>query len=303
MTPLVTPARETRPTPPVVRGLRDIVDRHDAFILDLWGCVHNGVRPFPGVIEALRQLKLADKRVLMLSNAPRRASVIVGQLERNFGIGADLYDAVLTSGVVTWQALKRRDDPRHARLGTHCLHIGPERDLGMFEGNGLVRVTDPEAAEFVLATGPNDDGLDVPAHEPILRAARARNLPLVCANPDLEVIRGETRLVCSGAIAARYEELGGQVIYHGKPHAVTYRAALDALDRPDPARVLCVGDGLRTDILGANRAGLPSAFIPGGIHDTDLGIRMGEAPAPAAVAALLKRFGASATYVLPALRW
>ena len=209
MTPPISPARETQPTPPVVRGVRDIVDRHDAFILDLWGCVHNGVRPFPGVIEALRRLKAADKRVLMLSNAPRRASVIVGQLERNFGIGADLYDAVLTSGEVTWQALKRRDDPQHARLGTRCLHIGPERDLGMFEGNGLVRVTDAETAEFVLATGPNDDGLDVPEHEPILRAARARNLPLVCANPDLEVIRGETRLVCSGAIAARYEELGG----------------------------------------------------------------------------------------------
>jgi HAD superfamily hydrolase (TIGR01459 family) len=303
MTPLVTPARETRPTPPVVRGLRDIVDRHDAFILDLWGCVHNGVRPFPGVIEALRQLKLADKRVLMLSNAPRRASVIVGQLKNNFGIGADLYATVLTSGEVTWQALKRRDDPQHAALGTHCLHIGPERDLGMFEGNGLVRVADADAAEFVLATGPNEDGFDVPEHEPILRAARARNLPLVCANPDLEVIRGETRLVCSGAIAARYEELGGAVIYHGKPHAVTYRVALDMLGRPEAGRVVCIGDGLRTDILGANRAGLPSAFIPGGIHDSELGIAMGEAPAAAPLAALLARLGASPTYILPELRW
>jgi HAD superfamily hydrolase (TIGR01459 family) len=303
MTPPTAPARDTRPTPPAIHGLRDIVDRHDAYILDLWGCVHNGVQPFPGVLDALRRLKAARKRVLMLSNAPRRASVVVGQLERNFGIGADLYDAVLTSGEVTWQALKRRDDPRHARLGTHCLHIGPERDLGMFEGNGLVRVTDPEAAEFVLATGPNDDGLDVPAHEPILRAARARDLPLVCANPDLEVIRGETRLVCSGAIAARYEALGGTVIYHGKPHAVTYRVALDLLGKPQSQRVLCIGDGLRTDILGANRAGLPSAFIPGGIHDAELGIAMGEAPAAAPLAALLARLGASPSYILPELRW
>ena len=303
MTPPTAPARDTQPTPPAIRGVRDLVDRHDAFILDLWGCVHNGVQPFPGVLDALRRLKAAGKRVLMLSNAPRRASVIVGQLERNFGIGADLYSAVLTSGEVTWQALKRRDDPQHTSLGTRCLHIGPERDLGMFEGNGLVRVTDVEAAEFILATGPNDDNLDVPAHEPILRAACARKLSMVCANPDLEVIRGETRLVCSGAIAARYEELGGQVIYHGKPHAVTYRVALDTLGKPDARRVVCVGDGLRTDILGANRAGLPSAFIPGGIHDAELGIAMGEAPAAAPLAALLTRLGAAPTYILPELRW
>jgi HAD superfamily hydrolase (TIGR01459 family) len=303
MTPPDASARQVLPAPPVIDGLRDIAGQYDAFILDLWGCVHNGVAPFPRVRDALRRLKEAHKRVLMLSNAPRRASIIVGQLERNFGIGADLYDAVLTSGEVTWQALRRRDDADHARLGTRCLHIGPERDLGMFEGNGLERVSDPEAAEFVLATGPNDDSLDVADHEGILRAARMRNLTLVCANPDLEVIRGETRLVCSGAIAARYEELGGAVVYHGKPHAVTYRVALDMLGNPGSERVLCIGDGLRTDILGANRAGLPSAFIPGGIHDAELGIAMGEAPRPGPLATLLTRLGASPSYVLPELRW
>jgi len=289
--------------PPVIAGLRDIADRYDAYILDLWGCVHNGIAPFPGAKDGLRQLKESGKRVLLLSNAPRRASVIVEQLARIHGIGGDLYDAVLTSGEVAWQALQRRDDAQHAKLGTRALHIGPERDLGMFEDNGIVRVTDPAQANFILATGPNTDDLDVAAHERLLQDSRARGLPLLCANPDLEVIRGETRLVCAGAIAERYADLGGEVIYHGKPHAVTYRVALDTLRRPDPARVLCVGDGLRTDILGANRAGLPSAFIPGGIHDAELGIRMGEAPDPARVASLLARFGASATYVLPALRW
>jgi HAD superfamily hydrolase (TIGR01459 family) len=289
--------------PPVIAGLRDIDGRYDAYILDLWGCVHNGIAPFPGATDALARLKDAGKRVLLLSNAPRRASAIVEQLARIHGIGGDLYDAVLTSGEVAWQALQRRDDAQHAKLGRRALHLGPERDLGMFEGNGIVRVTDPAAADFVLATGPNTDDLDVAAHERLLRDSLARKLPLLCANPDLEVIRGETRLVCAGAIAERYAELGGEVVYHGKPHAVTYRAALETLGRPEPTRVLCVGDGLRTDILGANRAGLASAFIPGGIHDAELGIRMGESPDPARVAELLKRFGARATYVLPALRW
>ena len=289
--------------PPILTGLRDIADSYDAYILDLWGCVHNGIAPFPGAKDALKHLKDSGKRVLLLSNAPRRASVIVEQLQRIHGIGGDLYDSVLTSGEVAWRALHRRDDAEHAKLGTRALHIGPERDLGMFEGNGIVRVTDPAVADFILATGPNMDDQDVAAHQRVLEESLKRGLPLLCANPDLEVIRGETRLVCAGAIAQRYEDLGGAVIYHGKPHAVTYRAALETLGQPDRARVLCVGDGLRTDILGATRAGLPSAFIPGGIHDADLGIRMGDAPDPAAVAALLKRFGATATYVLPALKW
>ena len=296
-------ASSVRNAPPILAGLRDIADSHDAYILDLWGCVHNGIAPFPGAKDALKRLKQSGKRVLLLSNAPRRSSVIVEQLARIHGIGGDLYDSVLTSGEVAWRALQLRDDAQHADLGTRALHIGPERDLGMFEGNGIVRVTDPALADFILATGPNMDELDVEAHMHLLETSLRRNLPLLCANPDLEVIRGETRLVCAGAIAERYEALGGNVIYHGKPHAVTYRAALDVLGQPDAARVLCVGDGLRTDILGANRAGLPSAFIPGGIHDADLGIRMGDAPDPGRVAALLQRFGANSTYVLPALRW
>lgn len=296
-------AASSRSAPPILQGLRDIADRYDAYVLDLWGCVHNGIAPFPGAKDALRHLKQSGKHLLLLSNAPRRASVIVEQLARIHGIGGDLYDAVLTSGEVAWQALLKRDDAQHAKLGTRALHLGPERDLGMFEGNGIVRVTEAAQADFILATGPNTDDLDVAAHEKLLQAALKRKLPLVCANPDLEVIRGETRLVCAGAIAARYAALGGEVIYHGKPHAITYRAAMETLGKPEPSRVLCVGDGLRTDILGANRAGLASAFIPGGIHDADLGIRMGEAPDAGRVASLLQRFGVTATYLLPALRW
>jgi len=289
--------------PPVIPGLSAVADRYDAFIVDLWGCVHNGVRPFPGALDALRHLKAAGKRVLLLSNAPRRAHIIEQQLAANFGLDASLYDAVLTSGEVAWRSLKRRDDAQHARLGRRAFHIGPERDLNMFEGNGLVRADDIGAADFVLSTGPNDDALDVAAHETLLREARRRGLPLVCANPDLEVLRGNTRLVCAGALAQRYEELGGEVIYHGKPYAVTYRAAMPLLGNPAPDRVLGIGDGLRTDIQGAVNAGIHSAFIPGGVHGETLGIAMGEVPAAERVAALLAQFGLRPTYILPGLRW
>lgn len=294
-------ATDPSQTPPKLSGLEEACERYDAFILDLWGCVHNGVQVFPGVLDGLTRLRKAGKQVLMLSNAPRRASVVVDQLARMYSIGPDLYDAVLTSGEVTWQALKARDDAAHAALGYRCFHIGPQRDLSMFEGNGLEKVGTVAAADFMLTTGPDDDRADVAAHEPALRAGRARGLTLVCANPDLEVIRGETRLICAGALAARYQSLGGDVIYHGKPHEVTYRVALNLLGHPK--RVLGIGDALRTDVLGAVNAGIDSAFIPGGIHGGELGIAMGELPPNDAIGALVTRLGVRPTYLLPALRW
>lgn len=296
-------AAPAAPLPRLVSGLGALADRYDAFILDLWGCVHNGVAVYPGVLDLLRRLKDAHKHVLLLSNAPRRASAIVSQLDRHFGIPRGLYSEILTSGETAWQALKRRDDAEHATFGKRCLHVGPARDHTMFEAIDLERVGTVGEADFILVTGPTDDSLDVVAHEDVLREGSARGLPLVCANPDLVVMRGDEQLVCAGAIAARYEELGGKVLYHGKPHAVTYRMALDLLGRPAKDRVLCVGDGPRTDILGAQRAGLDSAFIPGGIHGPELGVRMGEAPDLRATADLLANHGTQATWILPELRW
>lgn len=289
--------------PPVITGLGAVIDRYDAFILDLWGCVHDGLHPYPDAPDALKRLKAAGKRVLLLSNAPRRAQTVREHLAQHFGIGSELYDDVLTSGETAYQALMRRDDPAHAALGKKVLYFGPARDLSMVEGNGLVRVDDVEQADFMFSTGVEDDLIGVGPHEADLRIAAERGLALICANPDLEVMRGEERLVCAGALAQRYEELGGSVIYHGKPHAVTYRAAFRLLGNPEPARVLGVGDGMRTDVAGAANAGIHGAFIPGGIHAEELGIRMGEAPAPQATSALLAQFDAAPTYILPALRW
>ena len=289
-------------SPPLIPGLSAVVDRYDGFLLDLWGCIHNGVRPFPGVLDALARLRAAGKRLLVLSNAPRRAAAVAASMAR-LGIDPALVDGVLCSGEATWQALKDRADPWHARLGRRALHIGPERDLSLFEGNGVARVTDPEAAEFVLVTGPTDDAWQLPEHEEVLQACRARGLAMLCANPDLDVIRGETRLICAGAIAQRYAALGGDVRQHGKPDADIYVGVLAMLGVRDTARVLAVGDSLRTDVAGARAAGLDAAFIPGGIHADELGFRPGAAPDAAAVAALVGRHGISPTYILPELRW
>ena len=173
----------------------------------------------------------------------------------------------------------------------------------MMDGNGLIRTTDAADADFVLTTGPNDDSFGVAEHEAILAAARRRGLKFICVNPDLDVIRGETRLVCAGAIAQRYAELGGEVRYHGKPYPSIYAMAREMLAPIDDARILCVGDGLRTDILGAAKAGLDCAFIPGGVHGVEMGIEMGGVPAPAALARVLATFKLSPTYILPELAW
>lgn len=295
----------TDPTTPAapapLSGLRDLAERFDGFIVDLWGCLHNGVAPFEGVVDGLQRLRAAGKRVVVLSNAPRRAAAVAAGMAR-LGIDPALVDHVHCSGESTWQALAARRDAWHRELGDRAFHIGPERDLSLFEGNGVAREMDLDCATFMLATGPNADDLDVAAHIGILEAAQARGLPLLCANPDHEVIRGADRLVCAGAIAARYAALGGDVGYHGKPWPAVYAESLGLLGVADRARVVAIGDGLRTDIAGAAAAGLASAFIPGGVHGESLSIVMGGLPKSADLARLL-RGEASPSYVLPRFAW
>ena len=288
---------------PVLSGLSEIAHRYDGFLLDLWGCIHDGVAPFAHVDEALDRLGAAGKRRLVLSNAPRRAAAVAASMTR-IGVAPTLYDAVLSSGEATWQAIAHRDDEWHARLGTRCLHVGPDRDTGMFEGNGLTPARTPADATFVLATGPQEDDLDLAAHEDLLEQCRARSLPMLCANPDLVVMRGTKILICAGTLAKRYIELGGDVRHHGKPHPEIYERALGLLGIADKSRVLAIGDSLRTDVAGARRAGLDVAFIPGGIHAEVLGVgKMGDAPEPTAMLRLAHEYGVRPTYVLPELRW
>jgi HAD superfamily hydrolase (TIGR01459 family) len=288
--------------PAAISGLGAIAQRYDAFILDLWGCIHNGVAPFAHVLACLDALAAAGKRVLIMSNAPRRAAAVAQGLPR-FGLKPEHYMAIVSSGEVAWQAFARRDDPWHAGLGKRALHLGPERDLSMMEGNGLTRVTRAADADFVLATGPNDDSYGVAEHEEHLQAARARDLKFVCVNPDLDVIRGDTRLICAGALAQRYAELSGEVRYHGKPYGSIYAMARDLLAPIKEERIVCVGDGLRTDIAGAAQTGLDCAFIAGGVHGEAMGIAMGGVPARDVLARTLREFNLAPTYVLPELKW
>ncbi len=253
-----------------IEGLRDLAAGYDGFIVDLWGVVHDGIAPYPAALACLEQL--IGRRVLLLSNAPRRAASAQRMLQR-MGVEDRLYTDILTSGEATWLALRDRIDPWFARLGTRAYHLGPMRDRNVLDGLGLTVVALPSEAEFVLNTGPDDDVADPRAlatFEPELQACLAAGLPMICANPDLVVMRGGTRILCAGALAEYYDEHGGDVAWLGKPDPAIYRLALDMMGLP-PARVLAIGDSLHTDIAGAAGAGLDSVWVLGGIHAEALG--------------------------------
>ena len=250
-------------------GFAPLASRYDGFILDLWGVIHDGVRPYPGAVDCLARLGAAGKRRALLSNGPRRNHVIQAAM-RAMGIADSLYDAILTSGEATWMALRDRPDAWLRSLGDRVFHLGPVRDLSVVEHLPLTRVATPAEATFVVNSGPDDTlGATEPgAYEETLAACIARNLPMVCANPDLEVIRDGRRVLCAGALAQRYEAMGGAVRYFGKPDPAVYPVVLQALG---VARVLAVGDALRTDVAGATAAGLPACWVLGGIHGEELG--------------------------------
>ena len=255
--------------PAIVPGLAALAPRFDAVILDLWGVVHDGRRVFPWVPETLRRLQDAGKRVLLLSNAPRREAVVAAR-NAEIGLDPDLVHGIVTSGEEAWRHMAEQPDAFHRALGDRCLHLGGPRDRSMREGLPFVFVERPEEATCILNTGSASEDGAMAATEAVLRAAAARDLPMVCANPDRVVISGGRREPCAGAIADAYEALGGRVAWHGKPFPGVYARALGRLGHPAPARVLCVGDGMETDMKGAAVAGLPALFIHGGIHHAEL---------------------------------
>ena len=210
-----------------VDGIAAVADRYDGFILDLWGVIHDGVRPYEGAADCLERLRDAGKRCVLLSNAPRRSQAAEAMLAA-MGLSPSLYTGVLTSGEAVHLALRDRTDPWFAQLGRRVWHLGPERDKNVMQGLDLEEVGTPAEAEFMLNTGPDDHrGQQDPAEfEADLQESVRHGLPMICANPDLEVIRGGVRVICAGTLAQRYEQLGGTVRSLGKPDPGHLRAGI-----------------------------------------------------------------------------
>lgn len=251
-------------------GFAPLADRYSGFILDLWGVIHDGVNAFPHSVETLRHLRDARKRTLLLSNVPRPNDA-VRTMMRRMGIEDSLYTGILTSGEAVRRALRSPPDLWWAELGNRVFHLGPERDRPVFEGLPLQLVATPGEADFVLNTGPDDhrSPTDIAEFEAVLQACHQHRLKMICGNPDLEVIRGGERVLCAGALAARYVDFGGDVRALGKPDPAIYQPVLQELALP-PADVLAVGDSLRTDIAGAAGVDIAACWVLDGIHGADL---------------------------------
>jgi HAD superfamily hydrolase (TIGR01459 family) len=279
-----------------INSIDEIADRYDAVFCDVWGVVHNGRQAYPAACAALQRLRNAGKHVILITNVPKSRGPIPGQLDRA-GVPRDAWDAIVTSG-----------DAIRVELGQRApgpmFKIGPDDyDRTLWEGLGLAQAPLSEAAFFAIS-GLNRDDETPEDYAETLRQAKARDLDFICANPDIVVQHGNRMIWCAGAIARDYEALGGKVIMAGKPFAPIYDLARKELVQiagrtVAPSRILCIGDGVVTDIAGANAQGLDSLFIAAGIHGEAL--QTNGKLDPAKVDAELAEENARATFAMAAL--
>lgn len=280
-----------------ISGLSEIADNYDLLLCDVWGVLHNGLRARPDTINALSQFRKMGGTVVMITNAPRQRKSVKLQL-KNLGVPEGTFDEVVTSGDVTRTLI--RSAP------AKMLHIGPEKDLNLFEGIKVDLVPESEA-EAVICSGLWDEQTETPEdYHPLLNRLKARDLAFICANPDIVVEVGDHLEYCAGAIAREYERMGGHTLIAGKPHHPIYDTAIDEAaeltgKRFDKSRILGIGDGLPTDIKGARDYGIDALYVSAGIHAGEYGDA--ENPDPEGVDRFLAENGAKPIAYLPRLVW
>jgi HAD superfamily hydrolase (TIGR01459 family) len=252
--------------PPVLDGFSAISPKYKLLLSDVWGVVHNGVAAYPAACEALKTARAQGATVILISNAPRPGVIVAKQIAK-WGVPADCYDTIVASGDVARTELESRPDAK-------LFHLGPERDLPNYDGLPNKLVGEDEC-DIAVVTGPFNDEVEVAEdYRAMFEKMIARNVLMLCANPDLVVERGDKLIVCAGALAQLYEQMGGKTIYAGKPFAPIYdlTAAVAAKLRGHKVgkdEMLAIGDGARTDLKGAALQGIDCLFITGGIHAED----------------------------------
>jgi HAD superfamily hydrolase (TIGR01459 family) len=250
-------------TIPVLSSIEQLGSSYAAWLVDIWGVMHNGVRAFPDAVDATRRFRERGGVVVLLSNSPRPSAGVQRQL-RSLGVVDQSYDATVSSGDLT-----RHELAEHA--GARVFHLGPERDLPIFAGIDVTRV-DAADAELMVCTGLFDDETETPEdYELLLKELADRKLTMLCANPDHLVERGHRLVYCAGALAQIYAEDGGEVIYAGKPYRPIYELAEETIAelagrKVTRGEILAIGDGIRTDMAGAADFGLDAVFVASGLH-------------------------------------
>lgn len=250
------------------QGISDINDTYAGFVIDQWGVLHDGATPYDGAAEALRQLKARGKTVIILSNSGKRAEINAKGLEE-MGIGRDSYDALITSGEMTWQGLQNQDVEPFRGIGNACYLVSRGGDKSLVQGLERIHVVDDiEKADFLLFATTDAPHKKLSDYEPMLRAAVRKGMPALCANPDSRVLFGNMNVMGVGTLARRYRDFGGVVYYIGKPHKPIYNLCFSFLKEKEiyPAQTIMIGDSMTHDILGGHMSGIDTFLIKGGLH-------------------------------------
>ena len=285
-------------TPSFTERFSTLAGGYDAVLSDVWGVIHNGIAATAAACDALTRFRGQGGTVMLITNAPRPGEVVVKFIDK-VGVPRSAYDGIVSSGDVTRAVMAARPDKS-------VFHIGPERDLPIFDGLGLSFVP-LERADYVVCTGLRNDEVETPeSYRAELGELRRRKLFMLCGNPDLVVERGDKLVYCAGSVADLYRSLGGEVLYAGKPHRPIYDLALERVAKlrgsaPPLQRVLAIGDSIRTDLKGANDRGIDCLFVTAGIHAEELGDR--HDPNPAALNRIFADAGIAPKAVTRGLSW
>lgn len=248
-----------------VDGIGAFADRYEGFILDQWGVLHDGTAPFPGVLEVLAELKRQAKRIVLLTNSGRRAAFNRARLQA-MGFNLADFDGVVTSGEAAWLTLHYRDQSPFKEMGRRCFLLTHFGDKTVVDGLDVELVEDIADADFVFATGLDSPPRTLADYRWVAEAAVARDLPMLCSNPDKVAVTRDAMATAPGALAELYQELGGTVLFVGKPHRPIYQACLNALEGLELGEIVAVGDSVEHDIKGANGIGIDCCFLMTGIH-------------------------------------
>jgi len=249
------------------QGISDISDSYSGFIIDQWGVLHDGDKPFDGVVDCLKELKNRGKYVIILSNSGKTADANKERMKA-IGIGPSLYNEIVTSGEMTWQGLSNQDYGVFENIGKKCYLISRGGDRSIVEGVDLEIVDDPALADFLLISGSDAPQKTIEDYEPALRAAARKQLKAICANPDSRGLMKGSSIMGPGAIAHRYKDFGGVVHYIGKPHMPIFHHCIRKMQERDiyPGQTIVIGDAMAHDILGGSTANIDTCLVKDGLH-------------------------------------